>query len=60
MPRQTLRRVLARAAKLGYAAMVGAEYEFFNFAETPRSWAAKKGVGPETITRGCSATRCCA
>jgi glutamine synthetase len=51
-PRQVLRRVLARAEKMGFTAMVGSEYEFFNFAETPQSWAAKKGVGPEPITSG--------
>ena len=51
-PRQTLRRVLARGEKMGFAAMVGAEYEFFNFAETPQTWAAKKGVGPEPLTPG--------
>jgi len=51
-PRQALRRVLVRAEKMGYAPMVGAEYEFFNFAETPQSWAAKKGVGPEPLTPG--------
>ena len=51
-PRQVLRRVLARAQKMGFTAMVGAEYEFFNFAETPHSWAAKKGVGPEPLTPG--------
>ena len=51
-PRQTLRRVLERGEKMGFAAMVGAEYEFFNFAETPQTWAAKKGVGPETLTPG--------
>jgi glutamine synthetase len=51
-PRQVLRRVLRRAEKLGFAAMVGAEYEFFNFAETPQSWAAKRGVGPEPVTPG--------
>jgi glutamine synthetase len=51
-PRQTLRRVLARGAKLGLQAMCGVEFEWFNFAETPQSWAAKKGVGPEPITPG--------
>jgi glutamine synthetase len=51
-PRQVLKRVLARAEKLGYMAMVGAEFEFFNFAETPQSWAAKKGVAPEPISPG--------
>jgi glutamine synthetase len=41
-PRQTLKRVLRRAV----------EFEWFNFAETPQSWAAKRGVGPEPITPG--------
>ena len=51
-PRQILKRVLKRAEKLGFAPMCGIEYEWFNFAETPQSWAAKRGVGPETITPG--------
>src|SRR3954467_6377318 len=51
-PRQTLKRVLARAEKLGFQVMTGVEYEWFNFRETPQSWAAKKGVGPETLTPG--------
>jgi glutamine synthetase len=51
-PRQTLKRVLARAAKLGVQPMCGVEFEWFNFAETPQSWAAKKGVDPEPITPG--------
>jgi len=51
-PRQVLKRVLKRAEKLGFRAMAGMEFEWFNFAETPQSWAAKKGVGPEPITPG--------
>ena len=51
-PRQTLKRVLNRAHKAGWRVMTGVEYEWFNFRETPQSWAAKKGVGPETITPG--------
>ena len=51
-PRQTLKRVLKRAGKLGLQPMCGVEYEWFNFSETPQSWAAKRGVGPETITPG--------
>jgi glutamine synthetase len=51
-PRQTLKRVLARAEKMGFKVMCGAEYEFFNFAETPQSWAEKKGVDPTPITSG--------
>ncbi|MFO1414373.1 MAG: glutamine synthetase [Burkholderiales bacterium] len=51
-PRQVLKRVLARAQKLGFTPMCGMEFEWFNFAETPQSWAAKKGVAPEPITPG--------
>ncbi|MDO9092191.1 MAG: glutamine synthetase family protein [Rubrivivax sp.] len=51
-PRQTLKRVLQRAEKLGFQVMTGMEFEWFNFAETPQSWAAKQGVGPEPITPG--------
>ncbi|HKB54802.1 MAG TPA: glutamine synthetase family protein [Ramlibacter sp.] len=51
-PRQTLKRVLARAARLGLQVMTGMEYEWFNFRETPQSWAAKQGVGPQTLTPG--------
>jgi glutamine synthetase len=51
-PRQTLKRVLQRAEKLGVKPMCGVEFEWFNFAETPQSWAAKKGVEPTPITSG--------
>ena len=40
-PRQTLKRVLARGAKLGFTAMAGMEFEWFNFLETSQSWADK-------------------
>ena len=51
-PRQTLKRVLKRAEKLGLQVMTGMEFEWFNFAETPQTWAAKQGVAPTTITPG--------
>ncbi|GIK87174.1 MAG: glutamine synthetase [Betaproteobacteria bacterium] len=51
-PRQVLARVLKRAEKLGVQPMCSLEFEFFNFAETPASWAEKKGVGPEPLTPG--------
>jgi len=51
-PRQTLKRVLRRAEKMGLQVMTGMEYEWFNFRETPQSWAAKDGVNPETLTPG--------
>jgi len=51
-PRQLLKRVLARGERLGLQVMTGMEFEWFNFAETPQSWAEKQGVGPATITPG--------
>ncbi len=51
-PRQVLKRVLRRAEKLGVVPMCGMEFEWFNFRETPQTWADKKGVGPTTITPG--------
>ena len=51
-PRQTLKRVLKRAEKLGVLPMAGMEFEWFNFKETPDSWAAKQGVGPQNLTPG--------
>ena len=51
-PRQLLKRVLKRAEKLGFTVMCGMEFEWFNFAETPQSWAAKGYIRPETITPG--------
>ena len=49
-PRQTLKRVFKHAEKLGLQTMTGMEFEWFDFAETPQSWAAKKGVCTEPIT----------
>jgi glutamine synthetase len=51
-PRQVLKRVLKRAEKLGLQPMCGLEFEWFNFAETPQSWADKRGVNPAPITPG--------
>src|SRR6266851_4795481 len=51
-PRQLLKRVLKRAEKLGVSPMCGIEFEWFNFAETPRSWADKGYVRPDPITPG--------
>jgi glutamine synthetase len=51
-PRQTLKRVLVRAEKMGFSAMVGSEFEFFNFRETPHTWAEKKGQPPTPLTPG--------
>ena len=51
-PRQTLKRVLKRAEKLGFRVMTGMEFEWYNFLETPQSWADKKGVAPMPLTPG--------
>jgi glutamine synthetase len=51
-PRQVLARVLKRAEKLGFQPMCSLEFEFFNFAETPHSWAEKKGIAPDPLTPG--------
>ena len=51
-PRQVLKRVLKRAEKLGFSVLTGMEFEWFNFLETPQTWAAKKGVDPTTLTPG--------
>src|SRR3990167_301938 len=51
-PRGTLRRVLARAAKLGFEVKVGFEYEFFVFAETPESIREKGYKNLKSISPG--------
>lgn len=51
-PRQALKRVIGRAEKAGYKALAGMEFEWFNFKETPQSWAAKGYASPESLTPG--------
>jgi glutamine synthetase len=51
-PRQVLKRVIRRAEKLGVQPMCGMEFEWFNFAETPQSWADKRHTNPQPITPG--------
>jgi glutamine synthetase len=51
-PRQVLKRVLRRAEKLGFRAMCGMEFEWFNFAETPQTWADKNYTRPTPLTPG--------
>ena len=45
-PRQVFARVVRRARKAGFNPLCSLEFEFFNFAETPQSWADKHGVDP--------------
>jgi glutamine synthetase len=51
-PRATLRRVLERAASLGYAASAAAEFEFFVFDETPASVREKNYQNLRNLTPG--------
>ena len=51
-PRQTLKRILARAREAGFVARAGLEFEWFNFQETPQSLAAKSYVAPTPLTPG--------
>jgi glutamine synthetase len=51
-PRQLYKRVLARAAKMGFQVLAGMEYEWFNFRETPKSLADKGYIRPEPISPG--------
>src|SRR6202451_1565686 len=51
-PRGTLRRVLERAASMGYAASAAAEFEFFVFDETPQSVRDKGYRSVKTMTPG--------
>ncbi len=51
-PRATLRRVLTRAAGMGYGASAAAEYEFFVFSETPASVREKNYRGLTNLTPG--------
>lgn len=51
-PRQTLKKVLKRAERMGVNPMCGMEFEWFNFLENSHSWESKKGVGPTPLTPG--------
>jgi len=51
-PRQTLKRVLARAAKAGLHAFTSLEYEFFHFRETAQSLADKGYADPAPLSPG--------
>ena len=51
-PRATLRRVLQRAAGLGYSAAAAAEFEFFVFNETPDSVRSKGYRGLANLSPG--------
>ncbi|MCA9541882.1 MAG: glutamine synthetase [Myxococcales bacterium] len=51
-PRQLLKRVIGHADRLGYRAMFGPEFEWWNFREDPDSMAEKGYRDPRPITPG--------
>lgn len=51
-PRRLLKSVLTQAKKSGYLINSGMEFEWFNFKETPQTWAQKNYLNPEPITPG--------
>jgi len=51
-PRSVLKNVLKRAERSSVIPMCGIEFEWFNFLETPQSWADKGYVRPQTLTPG--------
>jgi glutamine synthetase len=51
-PRQTLKRVLAKAGAAGYSVSTGMEFEWFNFKETSESLAESRFVAPKPLTPG--------
>lgn len=51
-PRTLLRRVIDSAKALGYQPIFAGELEWFNFRETPQSWAEKKYRDPQPLTPG--------
>jgi len=51
-PRRLLRRVVDRAAAMGFAATAAAEFEFFVFDETPHSVREKRYRNLKNLTPG--------
>jgi glutamine synthetase len=51
-PRQLLKRVIAKAGKMGFSPWCGMEFEWFNFKETPQTLSAKEYSSPEPMTPG--------
>lgn len=51
-PRTLLKKCVKKAESMGFTAMFGAEYEWFNFEETPNSLAEKGGINPKPMTSG--------
>ncbi len=51
-PAQLLQSVIARAKKAGFTAQFSQEFEWFNFSESPETFAQKEGRGLTPLTPG--------
>lgn len=51
-PRKLLRRIVGQCEDEGFSPQVGMEFEWFNFKETPETWAAKQYANPQTLSQG--------
>lgn len=51
-PRTLLQNISKQAEDLGYHPLFAGELEWFNFQETPQTWAAKKYRDPQPLTPG--------
>lgn len=51
-PRSLLKRITAQATSMGFTARFAQEFEWFNFKETPQSFADKKYTDPQPLTPG--------
>src|SRR5690606_9177007 len=51
-PRRLLKRIVAEARDMNYEPVFGLEFEWFNFKETPESWAEKQFINPTPLTPG--------
>jgi len=51
-PRNLLRKVIRQATTMGYQPLFAGELEWFNFKETPQSWADKQYRDPQPLSPG--------
>ncbi len=51
-PRNLLKKIRQQCLKAGFNPMFSQEFEWFNFSETPESWAKKHHIRPEPLTPG--------
>lgn len=51
-PRNLLKKIREEAVKAGFNPVFSQEFEWFNFAETPDSWANKHFINPQPLTPG--------